>query len=373
NEEGVQIETIVGIMMNRSVEMIIAMLGILKSGGAYLPIDPDSPEERIEFMLKDSAAKAIVTNGLKVKRLNGSSEPISKPTNRLTNKPTNLAYIIYTSGSTGRPKGVLVQHGSAVNMIASQLRHLKPDHSERVLQYFNIYFDASVEQIFIALGGGGVLVLVGKEVIMDIPRFHLFLVDNCITHLNTAPSFLTQLELNGQDSYSLRRFVTGGDVCPVPLARRLSRDYDFYNEYGPTETTVMMLRMKVEALPRDLSNVPVGSPISNTSAYILDRWYNPLPIGLTGELYIGGDCVARGYLNRPELTQKKFEVRSAKCEVAEQYHCKFNATEPRIIKEIERSELYDGVKPHLHFELHTLNFFFLPLPTTGFLIPGFHL
>ncbi|MCP5050670.1 MAG: amino acid adenylation domain-containing protein, partial [bacterium] len=313
-EKGVQTDTIVGIMMNRSLEMIIGIMGILKSGGAYLPIDPDSPKERIRFMLEDSGTKIIVTSGLDVNGLDGlivinpgdANEFLNRQTNNATNQQTNLAYVIYTSGSTGRPKGVLVQHDSAVNLITSQLHHLNMGQWERVLQYSNIYFDASVEQIFTALSCGGVLVLVCKAILMDSNRFDLFLLDNCITHLNAAPSFLTHLRLNFPGSYSLRRIITGGDVCPVPLAMRLSRHCAFYNEYGPTETTVMMLRMKVEELTENLSHVPVGKPISNTAAYILDQWRNPVPISLTGELYIGGQCVTRGYLNRPELTAERF-------------------------------------------------------------------
>ncbi|MCP5054888.1 MAG: amino acid adenylation domain-containing protein, partial [bacterium] len=286
--------------------------------------DPDSPKERIDFMLGDSGAIFCISDDSRKEKNNYQLSIInyqlsiinyqlliktSAPSAPSAVKPESAspAYVIYTSGSTGRPKGVLVQHDSAVNLITSQLRHLPMDHTERVLQYSNIYFDASVEQIFTAFAGGGVLVLVGKDVLMEGKRFDLFLVDNCITHLNAAPSFLTHLELNFPGSYSLRRIITGGDICPVPLARRLSRYCAFYNEYGPTETTVMMLRMRVEELPENLSHVPVGKPISNTAAYILDQWYNPVPIGLTGELYIGGDCMTRGYLNRPELTANKFD------------------------------------------------------------------
>ncbi|MCP5051789.1 MAG: amino acid adenylation domain-containing protein, partial [bacterium] len=234
--------------------------------------------------------------------------------NRQTNKPTkrnqqaNLAYIIYTSGSTGRPKGVLVNHASVVNLMVSQRRYFNIAQSDRVLQFSNICFDASVEQIFIALSSGSALVLVDRETLLDINAFESFLVAYSITHLHAVPSFLTHLPLDLHDlSHGLRRIIAGGDVCPVPLARRLSRYCTFYNEYGPTETTVTSIEMRIETVDENQSRVPVGKPIGNTGVYLLDKWKKIVPKGLAGELYIGGFGVARGYLNRPQLTAEKFD------------------------------------------------------------------
>ncbi|MCP5053662.1 MAG: amino acid adenylation domain-containing protein, partial [bacterium] len=313
-EKGVETDTIVGLMAERSLEMIVGILGILKAGGAYLPIDPDYPEERVDFMLRDSASKVIVTNGLMVdgldglivNRLNGSSEPTNKPINQQTNKPTNLAYLIYTSGSTGKPKGVLVEHASAVNLVTSQAHHFNILSSDRVLLFSSISFDASVEQVFVALSSGSVLVLIDRETLLDRSRFQDFLLTRSITHLHAVPSFLNHLPSDLPVGHGLRRIIAGGDVCPVPLARRLSRYCAFYNEYGPTETTVTSIQLKVGHLDENLARVPVGKPTGNTTIYLIDKWYQPVPIGLAGELLIGGQGVTRGYLNRPELTAERF-------------------------------------------------------------------
>ncbi|MCP5046008.1 MAG: amino acid adenylation domain-containing protein, partial [bacterium] len=302
NQCGVGADRIVGIMMERSLEMIISVLAILKAGGAYLPIDPDYPEERIDFMLKDSGTKVIVSNGLKVKRLSGTGEPTSQPTNR----QTNLAYIIYTSGSTGYPKGVAVEHASVVNLVFSQIRRFAVDEKDRVLQFSSLAFDASVEQVFISLCSGAVLVLVDKDTLLDRDGFGEFLLRRSITHLHAVPSFLDTIELT--PAYPLKRIIAGGDICPLPLARRLSRPglCEFYNEYGPTETTVTSLELMVGEDVARMRRLPIGRPIDNTVVYLLDKWKKPVPVGVVGELYVGGRGVARGYLNRPQLTAERF-------------------------------------------------------------------
>ena len=175
-----------------------------------------------------------------------------------------------------------------------------------MLQSLNFCFDASVEQIFTTLSSGGVLVLINNTLLMDRDGFDAFLMDAAITHFSAPPSFLSHLQFNFPGRYSLKRIITGGEVCPIPLARRLSRICTLYNVYGPTEATVMMMRMRVEEPDQYISRIPIGKPIDNSSTYILDQWLNPLPIGLTGDLYIGGDCVTKGYLNQPELTSDRF-------------------------------------------------------------------
>ncbi|MCP5054886.1 MAG: amino acid adenylation domain-containing protein, partial [bacterium] len=303
-EEGVRADTIIGLMVERSVEMIIGMLGILKAGGAYLPIDPDYPEERVDFMLKDSGAMTIVSNGLKVKKT--KTKPVD--VYEFPNQQTNLAYIIYTSGSTGNPKGVLVEHTSAVNLVISQARYFNILPSDRVLQFSSTGFDASVEQIFISLSSGSVLVLIDRETLLDSRLFERFLLARGITHLHAIPSFLNNLPTKLPIGHGIRRIIAGGDICPVPLARRLSRHCTFYNEYGPTETTVTSLLLKVGQLDENQGRVPVGKPIGNTTVYIIDKWRQVVPVGLAGNLFIGGKGVARGYLNRPELTAERFII-----------------------------------------------------------------
>jgi fengycin family lipopeptide synthetase D len=219
-------------------------------------------------------------------------------------QPSNLAYIIYTSGSTGRPKGVMVEHRSVANLAFSQKKEFAIDEKERILQFSAIGFDASVEQIFIALFSGAALVLVPKPVLLDDRRFDRFLKNHAITHVHAVPSFLTLMKAG--EYPHLKRLIAGGDVCPPHLARNWSRYCDFYNEYGPTETTVTTTEWKAPAGGPLEGALPIGKPIGNTRVYILDPLKNLLPVGVSGELYVGGECVARGYLNRPELTAEKF-------------------------------------------------------------------
>ncbi|MCP5050157.1 MAG: amino acid adenylation domain-containing protein, partial [bacterium] len=298
----------------RSLEMIIGILGILKAGGAYLPIDPEYPEERIDFMLRDSGTRIIVNNALNV----GSFySPLERGTRRrrgggveaeetVSYKVDQLCYVIYTSGSTGKPKGVIVEHASVLNLAFSQMKRFNIDQEERILQFSSICFDASVEQVFIALFSGAVLVLIHKEEMLDAGRFETFIQRHSVSHIHAVPSFLNSVKIN--DSPHLKRIIAGGDVCPAALAEKFSRYRypDFYNEYGPTETTVTSLMMKVEGVDGTLPRIPVGGPIHNTALYLLDKGRQPVPIGVPGELYIAGDGVARGYLNQPELTAERF-------------------------------------------------------------------
>ncbi|MCP5048761.1 MAG: amino acid adenylation domain-containing protein, partial [bacterium] len=216
-----------------------------------------------------------------------------------------VAYIIYTSGSTGRPRGVMVEHASVVNLAFSQKRHFNIKERERILQFSSISFDASVEQIFITLFSGAALVLMSKDNLMDARQFEIAVARYGITHIHAVPSFLKTLHWENQ--YQLKRMIAGGDICPVSLAREWHRKCDFYNEYGPTETTVTSIQVRIDILDDSTRKLPIGKPIDNTSVYILDRWERPVPVGVLGELYIGGDGVTRGYLNLVDLTAEKFK------------------------------------------------------------------
>ncbi|MCP4154528.1 MAG: amino acid adenylation domain-containing protein, partial [bacterium] len=320
--KGVQPGTIVAIMPERSIEMIIGIIGILKAGAAYLPIDPEYPEERIKYMLRDSSTK-IVLRELKefnelgegieiidihtIYQLFSSTETrhsalgIRHPASALpTSSP---AYIIYTSGTTGRPKGVLIEHSSVVNLAISQVKRFKLDTSERIMQFSSISFDASVEQIVISLFSGAVLVLVDKETLTGGEKFNDYVNKQAVTHLNSVPSFLATLE--PAQNRQLRRVIAGGEKCPPELVGRWISQCDFYNQYGPTETTVtsIALAVKKNNVPTTLS---IGKPIANTRVFILDKNRKLVPAGVTGELYIGGSGVAPGYLNKPEMTSEKF-------------------------------------------------------------------
>jgi amino acid adenylation domain-containing protein len=321
-EKRVRPDTIVGVMMERSVEMMVGILGILKAGAAYLPIDPDYPGERISYMLRDSHATILVTTpGLSEKfeqlsyvncqllMVNESSLGSHRHQQPWDNSPaTSLAYIIYTSGSTGKTKGVMVQHDSLVNLVCSQKRRYNIDENDRVLQFSSYCFDASVEQIFISLTSGAVLVLINKSALLDGDKFEKIISGQSVTHLNAVPSFLNRIPLGNKDTYQLKRIISGGDSCPLSLAETLSCYCDFYNAYGPTETTVTSAMVKYEPGNFDETSVflPIGQPIDNTLVYLLDKAKQMVPPGVPGELVVGGKGVSRGYLNNPELTAEKF-------------------------------------------------------------------
>jgi amino acid adenylation domain-containing protein len=300
-ERGAVPDTIVGIMVERSIEMIIGVLGILKAGGAYLPIDPDYPEERIKYMLKDSKAKVLLAAP-------DLAPAFETPSSTLTCQasPTNLAYIIYTSGSTGKPKGVMVTHTPVVNLVFSQKQAFEIGQDDNILQFSSLCFDASVEQIFIALGSGSSLILVGKNTLQDKDKLENLVYRCSVTHIHAVPSYLKYIKIDYCPS--LKRVISGGDTCPVELSKQWYEKCDFYNEYGPTETTVTSIQYLVKNLNKPVPglSLPIGSPINNTWVYIYDRGMKLVPVQVVGEMYIGGAGLARGYLNNPELTSERF-------------------------------------------------------------------
>jgi non-ribosomal peptide synthetase component F/acyl carrier protein len=233
--KGVKAETLVPICIERSIEMLVGIFGILKAGGAYVPIDPDYPEERKKFMLEDTNAKIIVSNQQNISKLPDSgkinfvlldedSEKINKESKENLNQiiqPENLAYIIYTSGSTGKPKGVMIEHRTVVNLINAQSKYFNVTVDENILQFSNYSFDASVEQIFLALFNGASLVLFPDGLQLNIDLFEKFLLDKKVTHLHATPSFLENINpvnLISDGSYFLKRVIAGGDVCKKELA-----------------------------------------------------------------------------------------------------------------------------------------------------------
>ncbi|MCP4219760.1 MAG: amino acid adenylation domain-containing protein, partial [bacterium] len=337
-ENGAKPGTVVAITGERNCETMISILAILKTGAVYLPIDPKSPANRIAYILKDSSA-AIWLNAdpsrpqsppnandeEKVRRIptitavqstvygraegdNAPGELQKEIPSRVKESPADDAYIIYTSGSTGRPKGVLVQHRSALNLIRHQSEFFKINKHDRILQFSSLCFDASVEQVWLAFASGAVLVLVNRDTLLDNIAFERFLINRGITHLNAVPAFLNTLRLSNPAVYShLKRVIAGGDVCPPSLADKWSSTCRFTNEYGPTETTVTSIQYPVEGPIKSADNfLSIGRPIGNTVVLILDKYQKPVPIGVPGEIYIGGRGCASGYLNNPELTSEKF-------------------------------------------------------------------
>jgi amino acid adenylation domain-containing protein len=310
---GIGTESVVGIMLQRSLEMIIGITAVLKAGGAYLPIDYAYPPERIRYVLEDSNARCLLSQmspgkmdfkGTVIDINEGEIFKGNETNPNISNNPRSIAYIIYTSGSTGRPKGVIVEHYSAINMAYSRKKRLNIDKDDRVLQFTSICFDASVEQILITLFSGAILVLIDKNMLLDNAGFEKFISKHSVTHIDVVPTFLNNIHL--KSPYKLKRIVSGGDVCPMSLAKKWNKYCDFHNAYGPTETTVTSIDMIFEDANITLPHLPIGRPINNTAIYLFDKWKKLVPKGLPGELYIGGTGVARGYLNKPELTSEKF-------------------------------------------------------------------
>jgi surfactin family lipopeptide synthetase C len=321
-EAGVGPEQVVGICVERSIEMIVGVLGVLKAGGAYLPIDSSYPPDRIAFMLDDSNASVLLTqhallaglfqplatvNLQKIMCLDTDWPSIAQerdenPINLTT--PDNLAYIIYTSGSTGKPKGTLLQHRGLCNVATAYIRDFKILPASRVLQFFSFGFDGSVADIFSALLSGATLCLAPREALLATPDLYQLLKSQKITMALMPPAAL--LLLPSDDLPELRTLITGGDSCPPELAARWRAGRSFFNAYGPTEATIAVSWYRVDEAWEPNTPVPIGKPIANTRLYILDKQLRPVPIGVPGELHVGGIDLARGYLNRPDLTAEKF-------------------------------------------------------------------
>jgi amino acid adenylation domain-containing protein len=316
---GIGPEALVGICVERSLEMAIGMLGVLKAGGAYVPLDPSYPRERLRFMLSDADMKIVLTqqalsenfagHGLRVVNLDVGSEGILRGTEEnpvSTVTPDSLAYVIYTSGSTGRPKGVMVCHRSVCNHLFWRRAHFPLTAQDRSLQSASISFDDSVWEFFEPLMCGARVVIARHQEPVYLARL---IADEKITSMCLVPSMLEVFleEPEVERCHSLLRVSTGGETLSVALQDRFFARFDaeLHNGYGPTEATIAATFWTCKRRS-DSMIVPIGPPIANTQVYILDRYLQPVPIGMRGELHIGGLGLARGYLNSPELTAEKF-------------------------------------------------------------------
>ncbi|HSS51912.1 MAG TPA: amino acid adenylation domain-containing protein, partial [Thermoanaerobaculia bacterium] len=307
---------LVGLFVERSVEMILGILGVLKAGGAYLPLDPSYPMERLAFMLKDSGVRVVLTQDhlagalpafLKSRiPLDSSWDAIAAEADGALNvavEPEDLAYVIYTSGSTGRPKGVMVPHRGLANLSAAQVELFGLGVEDRVLQFAALSFDAAVWEIAMALGSGATLVLAARLSLLPGPELYDLLRASRINVVTLPPSALAALPSDAVDELpALRILVVAGEAFPPELARRWWQGRRLFNAYGPTEASVCATAQ----LYQGESRLPIGRPIGNVEAYVLDRQGTLSPIGSPGELCLGGLGLARGYMGRPELTAARF-------------------------------------------------------------------
>ncbi len=322
---GVKPETIVGIMTGRTQKMIIGVLAILKAGGAYLSIDPRYPQERINYMLQDSGASILLTEKDlfqgddyqgQVIFFESVQDPEGSSNLSIRNTPDNLVYIVYTSGSTGKPKGVMIQHSHLVNVTTSwRQEYLLNEIEVNVLQVASFSFDVFTADLAKALTNGGKLVICPEDFRMDYPELYALMRRHWITLFNSTPAliipFMEYVYNEQLPIDNLRLLIIGGDACRVENYRKLFVRYGdklrIVNVYGVTEVAIDSSYYEeiVENLPGS-GNVPIGKPLPNTKMYVLGQDLELKPIGVYGELYIGGDSLARGYLNRPELTDERF-------------------------------------------------------------------
>jgi amino acid adenylation domain-containing protein len=315
---GVGPETPVGICMERSVELVVAVLGVLKSGGAYVPLDPSYPRERLAFIEKDAGISVLLTQerlvkdlpesaGTTVVRLDADATAIAQESETdplIRTEPDNLAYVIYTSGSTGRPKGVEVTHRSLVNFLNSMRERPGLNERDILLAVTTLSFDIAGLEIHLPLCVGAHMVLAAAEVAADGPRL-LQLMSECgATVMQATPATWRLLLEAGWRKGGCLKILCGGEAMSRELADQLlDRASSVWNMYGPTETTVWSAIDRVEPVGHKVS---LGRPIDNTQIYILGKYFKPVPIGVAGELCIGGAGLARGYKHRPELVAQQF-------------------------------------------------------------------
>ncbi len=321
-KQGVGPEVLVGICVERSLEMIIGILGILKAGGAYVPLDPTYPKERLAFMIEDATMPIMLTqswllDGIPKHRghsicLDTQWEEIAQHSYDAPFSDTtsaNLAYVIYTSGSTGVPKGVMIPHRAIVNHMQWMQSVFPLNGADCVLQKTPFSFDASVWEFYAPLFVGGRLAVAKPNGHQDIAYMVESISRYQVTILQLVPTLFRMLLETPEfkTCYSLRRVFCGGEVLTRELIIRFFQtlNAELHNLYGPTEVTIDSVYFSI---PRDYSGeiIPIGRPVANTQAYVLDCYRQPVPIGVLGELYLGGVQMARGYLNRPELTSEKF-------------------------------------------------------------------
>jgi amino acid adenylation domain-containing protein len=312
-ELGVGADVAVALCAERSLELVVAMLAVLKAGGAYLPLEPSYPRERLAYMLEDSGARVLLTQagvaeglapaGVAVHLLEAGGREVKGYPREAPASATSaddLAYVIYTSGSTGRPKGTLLTHRGLCNTALAAVREHGFHAGSRVLQVAAIGFDASVCEVFATLLAGGQLVLAPREALLPGAPLAATLVAQRITAVTLTPSVLAQLDETGLAG--LETVISAGEALPVEVARRFAPGRKLLNAYGPTEVAICATINTA----LDPERPTIGRPFPRVRVYVLDAGLEPVPVGVVGELYVGGPGVARGYVKRAGLTAERF-------------------------------------------------------------------
>jgi amino acid adenylation domain-containing protein len=313
---------VVGVLMERSAEMVCGWLGVLKAGGAYLPLDASYPSERLEMMLEDAGVQTVLTEERLLAAVAGrksgvvcvdrdwdviARESASNPVNQTSAE--SLAYVIYTSGSTGRPKGILIPHRAVARLVCNT-NYVRLDNSDRIAQASNASFDAATFEVWGALISGAWLVFINREVVLSPADFGAEIRRQGITVLFLTTALFNLLAREVPDIFSsIKHLLFGGEaVDPVRVRELIERapPERLLHVYGPTESTTFASWFPVQSVAAGAWTIPIGRPVSNTQIYILDRHLRPVPVGVAGELCIGGEGLAHGYLNSPELTAEKF-------------------------------------------------------------------
>ncbi|MFO0777382.1 MAG: amino acid adenylation domain-containing protein [Nitrospira sp.] len=313
-KDGVGLDVRVGICLERSTDLVIAILGVLKAGGAYVPLDPAYPSERLSYMLYDAQVAVVVTRGPLLAAVDTAEwrvidlydwasvgrESSDRPC--VTRRAEQLAYIIYTSGSTGRPKGVMVRHAGAVNFLLAMQDIFHLSSRDVLAATTSISFDIALLEWFLPLVVGARTVMISRDIVVDGPRLAHELERIGATVMQATPSGWRSLF--SAEKVPPVRVLCGGEAFPLELARTfLTEGFETWNLYGPTETTVWSM---ISPVANADNVVPLGRPIANTQIYLLDSAFNLVPIGVPGELYIGGEGLARGYWRQPDLTAERF-------------------------------------------------------------------
>ncbi|PYE42370.1 non-ribosomal peptide synthase protein (TIGR01720 family)/amino acid adenylation domain-containing protein, partial [Paenibacillus barcinonensis] len=311
---GILPNQLVGLMVRRSLEMVVGMLAVLKAGGAYVPIDPEYPEERIHYILDNSNAQLLLTQKELLQQVTFEGAVLALDDEQVygddgsnleqVNGPNDLAYVIYTSGTTGKPKGVMLEHRGLVSLKLMYADRLGITEHDRIVQFASLSFDASCWEVFKALYFGATLYIPTTETILDTRLFENYMNEYAITAAILPPTY--SAHLNPDRLPSLTKLVTGGSAVSAEFVQQWKAKVHYFNAYGPTEASIVTTLWDAQEQQSERRAIPIGRPLANHRIYILDAHLQLVPPGVDGELCVAGVGLARGYLNQPELTAEKF-------------------------------------------------------------------